>query len=147
MKPASIRKFDWLFWASIIVGLGALAIGWDVVEAQVMAELAGSGDEQIGGTIVAVVIAIGALTMVALGLAIWSAISIWRVEFVKWVVVALVAYSLWTLPQAIMTEDGLLVANLVSLISTALTAAAAWFLFQPDAKAWFDAKRGPETGD
>lgn len=142
MKPASIRKFDWLYWASIIVGLAALAIGWDAVQAEVLAELAGTGDEALGETIVSVVIIIGALIMVVLGLAIWSAVSIWRVEFMKWVVLALVAYSLWTLLQAFMTEGGLMGANLVSLLSTALTAAAAWFLFQPDAKAWFDEKRG-----
>ena len=147
MKPASIRKFDWLYLASIIVGLAALAIGWDAVNAQVVAELAGTGDEELGGTIVSVVIVIGALIMVALGLAIWSAISIWRVEFMKWVVVALVVYSLWTLPQAFMTEGAFTGVNLVSLLSTVLTAAAAWFLFQPDAKAWFDEKRGPATDE
>ena len=84
MKPASIRKFDWLYWASIIVGLAALAIGWEAVQAEVLAELAGTGDEALGETIVSVVIVIGALIMVVLGLAIWSAISIWRVDFMKW---------------------------------------------------------------
>ena len=62
-------------------------------------------------------------------------------------VVALVAYSLWTLPQAFMTEGALFGINLVSLLSTVLTAAAAWFLFQPDAKAWFDEKRAPGTDE
>lgn len=141
MKPASIKKFDLFYWASIAVGLAALAIGWETVSAEVAAELAGTGDEELGGTIVSVMLATGALAMVVLGLAIWSAISIWRLEFMKWVIVALIAYSLWTLPELFVAGDALTAVNLVSLLSTVLTIAAAWYLFQPDAKAWFAQKR------
>lgn len=141
MKPASIRKFDWLYWASVIIGLSGLAIGWDTINAQVSSELAATGDEELGSAITSGAIIVGAVVGAAISIAIWFLISVLRIELGKWVLIAMVLWTLVTLPGGIELAGGFSLMHVPSIVSTALTIAAIWFLFQPDAKAWFAEKR------
>lgn len=55
----------------------------------------------------------------------------------KWVLLLLLVYNLVSLPSAQLDVG---VNMLLSLAALFMQAGAIWFLFRPDAKAWFDSK-------
>lgn len=141
MKPASMKKFDWLYLGSIAVGLLGLLLNYGTLSAQAQAEftkqgLSGMEDAMLLG---------GVLFGVAISLAIWFLISVLRIELVKWVLILLTAWSILTSAKSIsLGFDSTMVWGLASTI---MTVVAIWFLFHPDAKAWFAAKRGDSGTD
>ncbi|MBX7494697.1 hypothetical protein K3172_02365 [Qipengyuania sp. 6B39] len=142
MKPDSIRKFDWLYWASVIVGLLGLLLSWDMLTEMTAAELASSGVSADAGDFAMATILGGAAFGLALNAALWFLISVLRIEVVKWVLVAMLAWTLFTFPAGIEMAGGFSLMQVPGVIGTALLAAAIFFLFRPDAKAWFAEKRG-----
>ena len=136
MKPASIKKFDMLYLGSIVVGLIGFALNYGDLVETTNAELAAAGVEGMAGGIM-----IGSLIFgIVINLALWFLISGLRIEFVKWILVLFAAWALFSLAATFGLLSGL---NLVfTLIGNVMTLAAIYFLFQPDAKAWFAEKRG-----
>ncbi len=133
-KPDSIRKFDWLYLGSVVVGLLGLALNWGSVSGQVNAEL---------GADTANVALIGGLVLgTGISVALWFLVSVLRIELVKWVLIVMVLWTLVTMPIGIASAGGLGLTNITGIVSTIMTIAAIWFLFQADAKAWFAEKRG-----
>ena len=135
MRPDSIRKFDWLYLGSLVLSVLAFALNYGEIVAQVDRELAGSGVEGGSG------LAAGSLIFsVIVSLAIWFLISRLRVEVVKWVLVVFFVFGLIGVPATLAQLPSLYaILNLVVLV---MQIGAIWFLFQPDAKAWFAEKRG-----
>lgn len=136
MKPASIKKFDLFYLASLAVALVAIILGYDSLLRQANAQLAESGMQAMGSGVLIASVVIG----MAFNFLVWFVISILRVEMFKWILVALIiwgVFSLVTSPGSI-TSFGTQV--ILSLISTVLSIIALFYLFQPDATAWFAAK-------
>lgn len=140
-KPDSIRKFDWLYLGSIAVGLIGLALSWSTVTGQMDAQMEAAGTELGSGTATAALIG-GLVIGTGVSLAIWFLISVLRIELIKWVLIVLVLWGLVTLPAGIQATGGIGMQNITGIISTIMSIAAIWFLFRPDAKAWFAEKRG-----
>lgn len=135
MKPASIKKFDLFYLGSIAVGAIGFAIGYDTLVEQTNAQLAAEGIEGLGAGAVIASLLLG----IAINLALWFLVSVLRIEFVKWIVVLLTAWGVLSLALAL--GDGLQATMISGIIATILSVIAVWFLFQPDAKAWFAQKR------
>ncbi|MEZ5680961.1 MAG: hypothetical protein R3E14_06650 [Erythrobacter sp.] len=135
MKPASIKKFDWLYLGSVAVGLAGVALNYGNLVEAADAELAAQGVESMGGGLMAASL----LFVSGFSLALWFLISVLRIEVVKWLIAAITAWSLYSYLGNFEPELDQLV--VLQIVSTVMTVAALYFLFQPDAKAWFDEKR------
>ena len=139
-KPDSIKKFDYLYIGSIVVGALGLLLGWGALMDQVNAELAAQGLEPEGGFATGAIIG-GFVFGTALSLALWFLVSVLRIEFVKWILLAFLLYGLFTMFVGV-SQTGFDLVQVFGIISTIMSAAAIYMLFRPDAKEWFAAKRG-----
>ncbi len=133
MKPDSVRKFDWLFLTSIATGLLGVVLGYPTIAAQLEAELAAQGGAGLGPALL-----VGGVGLaIAINLALWFAISKLRIGFVKWVLIAMIAWSLYSSLGAF--SAGLDAPLVCGLASTAMSIAAILYLFRADARAWLAA--------
>lgn len=137
MKPASVKKFDWLYLGSVAVGLLGVALNYQDLVAAADAEMAAQGVEgMMSGGLLIVSLAFG----VSISLALWFLVSVLKIELAKWVIAL---FTGWSVVSYIASFDTRMDLSIVSgLVSTAMTIAALYYLFQPDAKAWFGEKRG-----
>lgn len=134
-KPDSIRKFDLFYLGSLALGAVNTVLSLDMIEASARAQMGPEMEGMVSG------IAMGSLVLsIIISLILWFLISKMRIELIKWLLVLFLAWTAITLPEAL--GDGINLAEVVALVSAALQAVAIWFLFKPDAKAWFAAKRG-----
>lgn len=141
MKPASMKKFDWLYLGSVAVGLLGFALNYGAVVDQTNAELAASGmDGAAGGLLIG-----GMLFGVAVNLALWFLISVLRIGFVKWIVVIFVAWGALSLGFSLASGQTAGLNLIFGLIGTVMVIASLYFLFRPESTAWL-ASRG-ESGD
>lgn len=136
MKPASIRKFDWLYLGSLGVNLIGILFNFDSLSAQAEAEfaargMAGSGTGMLVGTL---------LIGLAINLGLWFLISVLRIGLAKWALVLLTAWSILTTVKSL--SLGLESIMVWGLLSTVMTLAAIGFLFRPESRNWFAAHRG-----
>ncbi len=139
MRPDSIRKFDMLYLGAVALGLINFGIGYETLTAQMNAEMAKTGLETPGSGIL-----IGGMLLgVLISLALWFIVSRLRIEFVKWILVLFLVWGLITLAIGPSFTDGIGLIDAIALVIYAMHAAAIYFLFRPDAKAWFAEKRGP----
>lgn len=145
MKPKSIKLFDLLFLGSIVVSVIGLALNWGALSGVADAAVAEAGLSDGGGTFARIAIIAAALFFTLLYLAVWFLISVLRIEVVKWVLVALAAWTLISLPFDVAEMGGFSALMLPGIISAFLMVAAIPFLFRADAKAWFAEKRGTRT--
>jgi len=135
-KPASIRKFDWLYLGSLGVNLIGILFNFDSLSAQAEAEfaargMAGSGTGMLVGTL---------LIGLAINLGLWFLISVLRIGLAKWALVLLTAWSILTTVKSL--SLGLESIMVWGLLSTVMTLAAIGFLFRPESRNWFAAHRG-----
>jgi hypothetical protein len=129
MRPASIRRFDLFFLASLALLAAGFFIGFDATVESIQAQTAGKG-LQVGGGF-----AIGLFSVVlAIDLLLWFLVSRKGVGVAKWLLVVLLIIDLFGLPSLL--GDGLTVLKMMSLLRIALEAVAIAFLFTGDAKAW-----------
>jgi hypothetical protein len=141
MKPASIRMFDILFLGMILTGLVSLALNWTALMDGASQTMAATGMGENSGTVAKVAIIGGALFGVGVNVALWFLISSLRIEMVKWVLIALTAWTLFGYSRGFAALGGFTLTNILGLVSTLLMVGAIAFLFRPDAKAWFQEKR------
>ena len=139
MQPESIRKFTLFYLGSLVVSLVATFVGYDVLMAQVEAQSAATGLAMGNGAIVG-----GIVLNVAITLLLWYLVARKGFVIAKWIVVLLFLFTVVTSISGIFA-GGLAVHEGLSLLSIVLAAAAVYFLFQPDAKAWFAGERTTEA--
>ncbi|WP_370033993.1 hypothetical protein [Qipengyuania mesophila] len=140
MKPASIRTFDWLFLGSLGVTLLGILLNFGTLSAQAETEFAAQGLPEMGTGML-----IGALVLsLAISLGLWFLISVLRIGLARWALVLLTAWSILTTAKSL--ELGFDSTMAWGLLATVMTVAAIWFLFRPDARAWFAGTRG-ESGE
>lgn len=79
----------------------------------------------------------------ALGLLLWWLVSSKGSNLARWILVLFFALGVLNLVYAFASGAlaGLTITNGLTVLSTALTAAAVYYLLQPDAKAWLEQKR------
>lgn len=132
MRPASITMFDRLYLGALALGIVNFILNYDVAVAQVEAA---PGLSAIGAT----PFLIGSLIIGnAINLLLWFFIARRASTVAKWILVILTGVGLLGLFS--LTQMGASQAVLTLLI-VGLQVAAVYFLFRPDAKAWF--KHGP----
>jgi len=140
-KPASLKKFDYLYLGSIIVGFFYLVIGWDIYLREINAEIMALNGPRLEKHTITAAIAGSFIFSTAISLLLWLLISVLRLEFVKWIVATMCAFGLFALVIE-SVKNGVTFSQIIGVIPTLMTMAAIYMLFQPDAKAWFAAKRG-----
>lgn len=129
MKPASIRRFDLFYLASIALSIVTYVLSYDTMLASVQARTASAGVHLGAGTVVAtMVISIG------ISLLLWFLVSRSRMAVAKWIIVLFFVLGLTGIPGLISGAWTLL--KTLSALNILLEAAAIYYLFQPDAKAW-----------
>lgn len=134
MRPESIKKFDMLYLGAVVLGLVNFVLSYGAMKAQMDAELARTGVEMGSGVLIASVI-----FGIVISLALWFLISRLRIEVVKWVLVLFFLWGLIGMPA--LFADGFGPTDIIALATFVMQAAAIYFLFRPDAKAWFAEKR------
>lgn len=137
MRPPSIVKFDQLYFVMIVLGLVGLVVNWETTMEQLEAN---PGLSQIGLSGAGVLIGMFAFS-IAISLLLWYFVSRRASNVARWIVIVLTVYGLITLPFTLFLVPMPLASLIVALVSAALQAAMVWFLFRPDAAAWF--KHGP----
>jgi hypothetical protein len=135
MQPESIRKFTLFYLGSLVVSLVATFVGYDILTAQVEAQSAATGLAMGSGAIVA-----GIALNVAITLLLWYLVARKGFVIAKWIIVLFFLFTVVTSISGIFA-GGLAVHEGLSLLAIVLQAAAVYFLFQPDAKAWFAGER------
>lgn len=123
MKPVSVKKFDILYLGSVALGLIALALDFDNVVGGMSESLA----------------AVSMFFLVVISAALWFLVSVLRIEAVKWIIALFMAYSVYSFALGFSPEIDLRL--VLEILSTVMTLAAIYYLFRPDAKAWFSEKR------
>ena len=139
MQPDSIRKFTLFYLASLVVSLVATFVGYDVLTAQAEAQAAASGVAIGSGAIIG-----GIAFYVAITLLLWFLVARKGFSVAKWIVVLLFLYTVVTSISGVFV-GGLAVHEGLALLAIVLQAAAVYFLFQADAKAWFSRERAAEA--
>lgn len=142
-KPDSMKKFDMLFWASTVVSVIGLVIGWSSMQELMAAEMA-EVDGALGDGAMQGIVLISFIIGIGINVAIWALISLMRIEFVKWIYIALIAYGLVTMVAGYEDMGGFGMVHIPGVIATILSLLSVWMLFKPDAKEWFAAKKGAE---
>ena len=135
MQPESIRKFTLFYLGALIVSLVGTFVGYDVLMAQIEAQSAATGLAMGSGSIIA-----GIVLNVAITLLLWYLVARKGFVIAKWIIVLFFLFSLLTSISGVFA-GGLAVHEGLGLLSIVLTAAAVYFMFQPDAKAWFSGDR------
>lgn len=132
MRPQSITRFDQLFLGSMALGLVNVALSYNSVMAQLKADpaVADLGMASPGFVIAASAFGFG------ISLLLWYFISRRASTAAKWVLVVLTVIGLLSLPMSL--ADVPLSQAIVTGVVTLVQVAALWFLFRPDAKAWFE---------
>ena len=140
MKPAAMRKFDWLYLGSIAVGVLGFALTYGTLADSVRAELTASGMEGAAGGFL-----IGSMLVgVAINVALWFLISVLRIGFVKWILLLFVAWGLLSFGISIASGQAPALNLVIGAISSIMVVASVYFLFQPEATAWLAQKRGDD---
>ena len=135
MRPDSIRKFEMLWFTAIVLGLINFVLGFATLKAQAEAELAGTA-LTFSPSILIAGIAVGT----AINVALWFLVAHKAIGIVKWVILILFVWGLISAPA--MFVDGLQTIDVIAIVAMLLQAAAIFFLFRPDATAWFASKGG-----
>jgi len=135
MRPESIRKFDWLYLGSLAVSILAFVLDFGRIAAQVDRQMVDAGVEAGSG-----LVAGSLIFSVVVSLALWFLVSRQRVGIVRWVLAIFFAFGLIGIPGVVALLPGL--SAILNLVVLMMQLGAIWFLFQPDARAWFAEKRG-----
>jgi hypothetical protein len=134
-KPPSVRKFDYLYLGSILMGLVVFALTYETALATARAGLDGTG-AQIGPGLLIGGLAFG----IVINLALWFLVSGLRLGFVRWILGLFVAWGLFQVVLGFVRE-GVEPVQLAGLAPLAMSIAAIAFLFRRDASSWFSQPR------
>ena len=140
-KPAAIRNFTLLYLGAMVISLIASFMNMDSAAAAIDSQfaedpnIAAAGLDGSGSTFLMVGLVVGAL----FNLLMWYLIAVQRLGFLKWVLVVLLAYNVVTAIYAM--TSGMAQIGIVGTVTLAMQAAAIYFLFTPEAKAWFAARK------
>ena len=130
MRPPSIVMFERLFLASMVLSVLAFIVGYDTLTEQ-LANEPGLSELGLGAGFLTGIVAVS----VAIYLLLWFLIARKASSVAKWILIVLLALSLFSLPAIF---AGVL--DLIAILNIAVYAlelAAVVHLFRADAVAWF----------
>lgn len=134
MRPVSIVRFDRLYLASIVVGLIGNIIEWPVT----LARLTENPDTAALGSGAAIAAGGMIATGVLIALLLWFFAARRASNVARWILTVFTAFAVGSLlfgfgAGAVILDVG----GVLRILAVALQAAATFFLFRPDAAAWF----------
>ena len=136
MKTDSMNKFDYLFLGSLIVDLFAVIVAWDWLVMNVHNQVWMSG----GGPDAQVAVAGFLPWFMAFGFAVnlivWALISVARIGFFRIILALFVAFNTVSFASELLLGEVDPVMAVAAMVSSIMTIAALYFVFQPDAGAW-----------
>lgn len=127
MQPQSIGMFDKLYLGSLVIGIANVLLGWETS----MAELDSTG---LGMGVLIISLAVG----YGISLLLWYFISREASNVARWILVVLTAIGVAFLPFSLFTLPTLEL--ILAVVVTGMQLVAIYFLFQPDAKPFFENK-------
>jgi hypothetical protein len=139
MRPASINRFDQLYLGALALGIINTIIAYDETMAQLEADPAVAAVGMAGPGFI---IGVSAFSF-GISLLLWYFIARRASTVAKWILVVFTVIGLIGIPFALITTP--LMQSIITLVIAAMQVAALWFLFRPDAKAWFE--HGPRGMD
>lgn len=140
MRPQSIRRFEQVYVAAILIGIVQIAVSWGPLNAQMATALAAAPNLPAG---------FGA-TMLGIGYGVSLLIQLLLLFFIarrgsdvaRWIYVILFALALLAIVRSIGQPNPLgLAPRILSIIGFVLQLIGLVLLFRPDAKAWFSRNR------
>jgi hypothetical protein len=131
--------FDRLFLGSLGLGLVNVVLSYDTTIGQLEADPAVAEMGLAGPGFVIATMAFG----YGISLLLWFLTARKAVNVAKWVLVVLTVIGTLGTPLALV--DVPLPQAIITVVLTVMQLAALWFLFRPDAKAWFE--HGPKGMD
>lgn len=134
MRPVSIVRFDRLYLASIVVGLIGNIIEWPVT----LARLTENPDTAALGSSAAIAAGGMIATGVMIALLLWFFAAKRASNVARWIIAVFTAFAVGSLlfgfgAGAVILDVG----GVLRILAVVLQAAATFFLFRPDAAAWF----------
>lgn len=132
-RPLSIARYEALYLAALALGLVNTALGWSQSVERFAANPAVSAPMMW-------MLPATAITGFVLRVALWYFTARRPSRVAKWIVVALAAVSIVVVLMglvALVSGASASIAAIAGLASGVLYVAAAVYLFQPDARAWF----------
>lgn len=139
MRPASITKFDQLYLGAMALGIANTVLNYDNTMAQLEADPAVAAAGMAGSGFMLGAAAFG----FAISLLLWFFISRRASNIAKWILLVLTLIGTLMMPLGLAAVP--LVQAVIAVVITVMQIAALWFLFRPDAKAWFE--HGPRGMD
>lgn len=136
MRPKSIRIFDWLFLASLLLSLVNSARSYSAITGRFRSDPALAAVAGVGRPFFIISLAIG----LGISLALWYFISRRASNVAKWILFAFTAFGVLSVVRNLQQPmfGGGVMAGMIAL--TALQVVAVFFLFRPDAVAWLEGK-------
>lgn len=131
MRPQSITRFDQLYLGSLALGVVNFVLNYDNAIAQLEADPATAGLATAGpGFMFGVLI-----VSMGISLLLWWLAARGASNAARWILAVFTGIGLIGLPLTLGQLPALQL--VVTLVITAMQVAAMWFLFRPDAAAWF----------
>jgi hypothetical protein len=130
MRPQSIHRFDRLYFLSVALGLANFALNFQVKLAEIEIQRPRMG---AGGALVFMFAVLGVTLVISL--LIWWLVSRRASNTVRWLLTVFAVIGVISAPLSLVSEPPLAVA--MTAIIAAVQATAVWFLFRPNAAAWF----------
>lgn len=145
MRPKSIVNFERVVLLGILIGIINSVVSWDKMLAMAQAQAAAQGSTMKIGP--GFIIGVQAFFIIIYLLLVWL-ISRKGSPVAKWIYVALAVLSLIAAVFGLgkMAAYGT-VSLVLAIVQHLLTLAALWFIFQPDANAWFAEGRSADPAD
>jgi hypothetical protein len=147
MRPKSIANFEIVVLLGILVGIVNSFLSWDKMMAVQQAKLLAQGQEKMVGMLPSLTIGIEVIFVGIWLLLVWL-ISRKGSPVAKWIYVVLAVLTLigavWGVSKSASYGTLPLV---LAVVQHVLTLASLWFIFQPDAKAWFSEGRTADPAD
>jgi uncharacterized membrane protein len=131
MRPASITRFDQLYLGALALGIVNTVLAYDATMTQLEADPDVAAAGMAGPGVIIGAFAFG----FAISLLLWFFISRRASGIAKWVLVVFTVIGTLMLPLSLTAVP--LVQLIVTLVITAMQIGAVWYLFRPDARAWF----------
>jgi hypothetical protein len=141
MRPESIRRFDMFYLGSIALSVVGYLVSYNAMVSQMEARTAAAGMQLGSGVVIGTIV-----LSTAISLLLWYLASRKGIDIAKWIIVLFFVLGLLS-SLGIAGSPGLLSGNwtllrTLSALVLLLEAAAVYYLFQPDAKAWFAGTKG-----
>jgi hypothetical protein len=146
MKPESIRRFDLFYLGSVALSLVGSLLSYSAMVAQMEARTAAAGVQLGSGMVIGTVV-----LSIAISLLLWFLVSRKAVAIAKWIIVLFFVLGLISTigvagSPGLFSGDWTLLKT-ISAVVLLLEAGAVYYLFQPDAKAWFAGAPGEDAID